>query len=109
MLDVPIEGGTEAIGDRTLGRDAEAVATLGGAQIDGLMSAGVLPVMKHMPGHGRAKVDSHKELPRAEATLAELEAQDFAPFRPLGGEVPARHDGACRIFRCGQWRAGHAF
>jgi beta-N-acetylhexosaminidase len=80
ILDVPIEGGTTAIGDRTLGRTADSVTTLGAAQIEGLMSGGLLPVMKHLPGHGRAVVDSHKELPRTDASLAELEAQDFAPF-----------------------------
>ena len=88
ILDVPVEGGTQAIGDRALGSTVDSVTTLGAAQIEGLMSGGVLPVMKHIPGHGRATVDSHKELPRAEATLAELEAQDFAPFRLLAAKCP---------------------
>ncbi|HEX9904730.1 MAG TPA: beta-N-acetylhexosaminidase [Propylenella sp.] len=88
MLDVPVEGGTPAIGDRALGRTPDAVATLGGAQLDGLLSGGVLPVMKHMPGHGRAIVDSHAELPRVDATVAELEARDFLPFRLLAKRVP---------------------
>jgi beta-N-acetylhexosaminidase len=83
ILDVPVKGGTEAIGDRALGRSSDCVATLGAAQIDGLLSGGVLPVIKHLPGHGRAQVDSHTELPRVDAGLAELEAQDFAPFRLL--------------------------
>ncbi len=87
VLDVPVEGVTEAIGDRSLGRSGDSVATLGGAQIDGLLAGGVLPVIKHLPGHGRAKVDSHHELPRVDAALPELEAQDFAPFRLLAPRV----------------------
>jgi beta-N-acetylhexosaminidase len=88
VLDVPAEGNTPAIGDRTLGRTVDSVSTLGAAQMDGLLSGGVLPVIKHMPGHGRAVVDSHKELPRVEAPVAELQAQDFAPFRLLAGKAP---------------------
>ena len=87
VLDVPVEGGTEAIGDRALGRNSDCVATLGAAQIAGLLSGGVLPVIKHLPGHGRAPVDSHAELPRVDAGLAQLEAQDFAPFRLLSRRV----------------------
>jgi beta-N-acetylhexosaminidase len=88
VLDIPVEGGTDAIGNRTLGQTVDSVSTLGGAQVDGLISGGVLPVMKHLPGHGRAMVDSHKELPRTEAPLAELQAQDFAPFRLLATKCP---------------------
>lgn len=88
VLDIPAEGATDAIGDRALGDTVDAVATLGGAQIDGLLAGGVLPVMKHMPGHGRAMVDSHLELPRVDATMAELEAQDFTPFRLLAKRAP---------------------
>ncbi len=88
VLDIPVEGVTAAIGDRALGLTVDAVATLGGAQIDGLQSGGVLPVIKHMPGHGRALVDSHHELPQADATMAELEAQDFTPFRLLAKRSP---------------------
>ena len=88
VLDVPFDGMTGAIGDRTLGSTTDSVATLGGAQIDGLLSGGVLPVMKHLPGHGRATVDSHKELPRVDATLAELEPRDFTPFRLLARRSP---------------------
>jgi beta-N-acetylhexosaminidase len=83
ILDVPVEGGTDAIGNRALGRNPDAVATIGGAQIDGLLRGGVLPVIKHLPGHGRAKVDSHLELPRVDAPVAELETLDFLPFRLL--------------------------
>jgi beta-N-acetylhexosaminidase len=88
VLDIPVEGATDAIGDRALGDSVDAVATLGGAQSDGLLAGGVLPVMKHMPGHGRALVDSHEELPRVDATMGELEAQDFTPFRLLAKRAP---------------------
>ncbi|MBA3518754.1 MAG: beta-N-acetylhexosaminidase [Rhizobiales bacterium] len=88
VLDVPAEGNTPAIGDRTLGRTVDSVSTLGGAQIDGMLSGGVIPVIKHLPGHGRAQVDSHQELPRVDASLAALQAQDFAPFRLLASKAP---------------------
>ncbi len=88
VLDVPIEGVTPAIGDRTLGSSVDSVTTLGGAQIDGLLSGGVLPVMKHMPGHGRARVDSHEALPRTDAPLSDLQERDFAPFRLWASRCP---------------------
>jgi beta-N-acetylhexosaminidase len=88
VLDIPADGMTAAIGDRAIGSTVDSVATLGGAQIDGLLSGGVIPVMKHIPGHGRALVDSHDELPQADATMAELEAQDFTPFRLLAKRAP---------------------
>lgn len=69
--------------NRCLGSDPDSVALLGRAAADGLLAAGVLPVMKHMPGHGRARADSHHDLPHVAATEAELEAMDFAPFRAL--------------------------
>jgi beta-N-acetylhexosaminidase len=87
-LDIPVEGGTSAIGDRALGDNVDMVATLGGAQLDGTLAGGMLPVIKHMPGHGRALVDSHRELPQVDATMAELEAQDFTPFRLMAKRAP---------------------
>ena len=63
LLDVRQEGATDIIGDRALGSDPMQVAALGRAVLDGLASAGVVGIIKHMPGHGRALVDSHKELP----------------------------------------------
>lgn len=68
---------------RCLGTDPLQVAKLGRAAADGLLAAGVLPVMKHMPGHGRAQSDSHHALPLVEATPDQLDATDFAPFRAL--------------------------
>lgn len=69
--------------DRCLGTDPETVATLGRAAADGMLAAGVLPVMKHLPGHGRAVADSHHALPIVAAAPDALEAMDFAPFRAL--------------------------
>ena len=83
VLDVPAPGGHNVIGDRAYSSDPAQVARLGGAAAAGLMQAGVLPVMKHVPGHGRAGADSHLELPRVDASLAELDRADFAPFKAL--------------------------
>jgi beta-N-acetylhexosaminidase len=83
VLDVPTEGATDAIGTRAYGKDPAAVAAMGRAAAEGLMAGGVLPVMKHVPGHGRALSDSHHELPRVEASLDELRSHDFAPFKAL--------------------------
>lgn len=69
--------------NRCLGTDPGTVAALGRAAADGMLAAGVLPVMKHMPGHGRAIADSHHDLPTVAATPDDLDAMDFAPFRAL--------------------------
>lgn len=83
VLDLSYPETHEAIGDRAFARSPALVAELGRAFCDGLAAAGVLPIVKHMPGHGRATVDSHLELPRVSASLADLEANDFATFRAL--------------------------
>ena len=83
VLDVPAPEGHGVIGDRAYGDDPEAVVRLGGAAARGLLEGGVLPVFKHVPGHGRAAADSHFELPRVSASRAELERVDFVPFRAL--------------------------
>lgn len=83
VLDVPVPGAHDIIGDRAFASDPLRVAELGRAMAEGLMAGGVLPVMKHLPGHGRARADSHAELPVVEADLATLDAWDFAPFRAL--------------------------
>ena len=83
VLDVAVPGMSEVVGDRALSGDIEAVAALGRAVCEGMLAGGVLPVIKHLPGHGRARVDSHKALPEVDAELDELEALDFAPFRAL--------------------------
>ena len=83
VLDVPQPGAHEVIGDRAVGDTAERSALLGRAWCDGLLAGGILPVIKHIPGHGRALVDSHVGLPVVSARREELEQVDFAPFRAL--------------------------
>lgn len=82
LLDVRQPGATDIIGDRALGAEPMQVAALGRAVLDGLGSAGVVGVVKHMPGHGRALVDSHKELPFVNASAEQLET-DLEPFERL--------------------------
>jgi beta-N-acetylhexosaminidase len=88
VLDVPAAGSHEIIGDRAYGRDVAQVTALGRAVAEGHVAGGVLPVIKHVPGHGRATADSHLGLPVVAASRDELEATDFAPFRALS-ELPA--------------------
>jgi len=83
VLDLQYPGASSVVGDRAFSSDPDLVAELGRAAADGLLAGGVLPVIKHMPGHGRAMADSHLEMPRVEAALAELVASDFRPFRAL--------------------------
>ena len=83
LADVTVAGANAVIGDRAYGQTPDQVATLARAAAEGLLSGGVLPVVKHIPGHGRATVDSHGELPIVETDRAALEATDFAAFRPL--------------------------
>ncbi len=105
VLDLGLPETTAAIGNRAYAADPQTVAALGGAMAEGLMREGCLPVIKHLPGHGRGAVDSHKELPRVDAALATLRDQDFAAFRhlnhlPLGmsahvvySAIDAKHPG----------------
>jgi len=87
VLDVPQPGSHDIIGDRAYGMTPEQVALLGRAAAQGLMDGGVLPVIKHIPGHGRAFADSHLELPVVDASRDELERVDFAPFAALA-DIP---------------------
>ena len=82
LLDVRQEGASDIIGDRALGSEPMQVAALGRAVLDGMASAGVVGIIKHIPGHGRALVDSHKELPVVTAGADELES-DLEPFERL--------------------------
>jgi beta-N-acetylhexosaminidase len=82
LLDVLQEGASDIIGDRALGSEPMQVAALGRAVLDGMASAGVVGVIKHLPGHGRALVDSHKELPVVTATSEQLDT-DIEPFERL--------------------------
>ncbi len=88
VLDVPVAGAHDVIGDRAYGASADEVAVLGRAAAEGLLAGCVMPVMKHIPGHGRAGADSHLSLPVVKASRRELEAQDFAPFRTMT-DLPA--------------------
>jgi beta-N-acetylhexosaminidase len=83
VLDLPQSDADPIIGDRAYGADPATVSRLARAVAEGLIAGGVIPVIKHIPGHGRARADSHKELPRVEASHAELSAHDFRPFHAL--------------------------
>ncbi|MEO1317591.1 MAG: beta-N-acetylhexosaminidase [Pseudomonadota bacterium] len=87
LLDVPQSDAHAIIGNRALGETPQQVATLGSAVVEGLREGGVLPVIKHLPGHGRAGGDSHEMLPRVTASRDELERVDFAAFSPFASEV----------------------
>jgi beta-N-acetylhexosaminidase len=83
LLDLKFDGAHDIIGDRAYGATPQDVAALARAACEGLLDGGVLPVVKHVPGHGRAMADSHLELPRVSTPVAELQRTDFAPFRTL--------------------------
>ncbi len=83
VLDLPIEGSDGVIGDRAFSDDLRIVKELGRVVLYSMPSYGVLPVIKHMPGHGRAMVDSHEELPRVTSSYQLLVETDFYPFRKL--------------------------
>jgi beta-N-acetylhexosaminidase len=80
---VPIAGADAVIGDRAYGTEPGKVAAIARAITEGLEDGGILPVLKHIPGHGRANADSHLRLPEVNTPKAELERTDFAAFRPL--------------------------
>jgi beta-N-acetylhexosaminidase len=83
LADVPVSDADPVIGNRAYGRTAEQVAAIAQAIADGLLAGGVLPVLKHIPGHGRATADSHHALPVVGADRATLQSTDFAAFVPL--------------------------
>ncbi len=83
LADVPVPGADSVIGDRAYGTTAAKVAEIARAVTDGLAQGGVLPVLKHIPGHGRATADSHFRLPTVDTPAAELAKTDFAAFKPL--------------------------
>ena len=88
VLDLPVPGSHTIIGDRAFGTAVEQVVRLGRAVARGFQSSGVLPVIKHIPGHGRATKDSHLDLPVVDTAREDLSRTDFAPFRALA-DVPA--------------------
>lgn len=83
LADLPVEGADAVIGNRAYGTTPEKVAAIARAVTEGLEAGGVLPILKHIPGHGRATADSHKALPVVDTPRAELERSDFEPFRRL--------------------------
>jgi beta-N-acetylhexosaminidase len=87
LADVPAAGADAVIGDRAYGTEPEKVAAIARAVTEGLQEGGVLPVLKHIPGHGRATADSHLRLPTVDTPKNELERTDFAAFQPLA-ELP---------------------
>jgi beta-N-acetylhexosaminidase len=85
VLDLPVTGADPVIGDRAYGSDPDRAALLGEAVCEGLLAGAVIPVIKHIPGHGRTRVDSHEACPAVETGREELSCTDFAPFRKLAG------------------------
>jgi beta-N-acetylhexosaminidase len=83
LADVPVEGADAVIGNRAYGTEPGKVASIARAVTEGLEQGGVLPVLKHIPGHGRATADSHIGLPTVDTARSELERTDFAAFQPL--------------------------
>ncbi|SFL53111.1 beta-N-acetylhexosaminidase [Bradyrhizobium sp. NFR13] len=83
LADVPVEGADAVIGNRAYGTEPGKVAIIARAVTEGLSQGGILPVLKHIPGHGRATADTHFKLPIVDNSKNELEASDFEAFRPL--------------------------
>lgn len=97
VADLRIKDAHDIIGDRAFGSDPMRVVALAGAQAQGLMAGGVMPVLKHIPGHGRALVDSHEDLPVVDVDLPTLIRNDFMPFQmladlPMGMTAHVRYD-----------------
>jgi beta-N-acetylhexosaminidase len=83
LADVPVAGADAVIGNRAYGTEPGKVAAIARAVTDGLEQGGILPVLKHIPGHGRATADTHFRLPEVDTSRTELERTDFAAFQPL--------------------------
>jgi beta-N-acetylhexosaminidase len=83
LADVPVAGADGVIGDRAYGTEPRKVAAIARAVTEGLEQGGILPVLKHIPGHGRATADSHLRLPTVDTQAKDLETTDFAAFQPL--------------------------
>jgi beta-N-acetylhexosaminidase len=83
LADVPVAGADAVIGNRAYGTEPGKVAAIARAVTEGLEQGGILPVLKHIPGHGRATADTHFKLPMVDTPRAELERTDFAAFQPL--------------------------
>src|SRR5262249_58144660 len=83
LADVPVPGADDVIGARAYGNEPNKVAAIARAVTEGLEQGGILPILKHIPGHGRATADSHLALPVVDTAQNELESIDFAAFKPL--------------------------
>jgi beta-N-acetylhexosaminidase len=83
LADVPVAGADAVIGDRAYGTNPTKVSAIARAVTDGLEQGGILPILKHIPGHGRATADTHFRLPTVDTSESELKATDFAAFQPL--------------------------
>lgn len=83
LADVPVQDAHDIIGDRAFGAEPAQITPLAAAMARGLLEGGVLPVLKHIPGHGRARADSHEELPVVHESLEVLRRTDFVPFKAL--------------------------
>lgn len=90
VLDLLFDGADSIIGDRSFGKDPAIVYELGLASCLGFLDAGVTPVIKHIPGHGRALLDSHKALPRVNTSRTAMETSDFVPFRKIINDLRER-------------------
>lgn len=88
VLDIRFSGAHDIIGDRAFGDNGDDIIALAGHYTAAVMAAGIMPVMKHIPGHGRALADSHHELPVVTTDLAELQRTDFLPFRHFAKTIP---------------------
>ena len=96
VLDVPVDGADAIIGDRAFARDPATIIDLGRAAIEGLIEGGVLPVMKHIPGHGRATADSHLALPRVATDRGGTQRHGLRDV-PQPQPLPDGDDGACHL------------
>ncbi len=108
VLDLPAGNADPIIGDRAYGERPDAAIALGRAVCEGLLAGGVLPVIKHIPGHGRATVDSHKALPRVDAPAGRARGARFRAV-PRPGRDAVGDDGACRLCGARSRRGGDGF
>ena len=108
IADVPVAGADPVIGDRAYGKTPEKVAAIARAVADGLLAGGVLPVLKHIPGHGRATADSHGSLPVVDTDRATLEATRFRRI-PAAVRSAAGDDRPCGVHRHRSYCSGHDF
>ena len=108
IADVPVAGGDPVIGDRAYGTEPGKVAAIAAAIAQGLLAGGVLPVLKHLPGHGRATADSHRQTAGGRYRPGDPGSHRFCRL-PAAGRPAARHDRTCCVYRHRPRRTGHHF